>query len=96
MHSDYLQGVFGVAKQFSNQRYASKSSSLTSDGEFLYLYNGTSQSGHMYKIMVKENSSRSAGVVYSETHVDKDCIGDLTWTYCKGKLYARKANAEMG
>jgi hypothetical protein len=47
----------------------------------------------MYKIGTGEGGTL-AGKVY--LHVPTDREGEITWVYCQGKLYSRRANEELG
>ena len=88
-----LSGVFGIAKQFYNSRLTNKNASLTTDGEYLYLYAVQSQQAFMYKIGSGIGTT-TAGRVYISTQVEKE--GDLSWVYCTGRLYARRNNVDFG
>jgi len=65
---------------------------LTSDGTYMYLYISISQRAHMYKIGTGENDT-VAGKVYLSQQTDRE--GEVTWVFCKGKLYSRRANEPL-
>ena len=47
----------------------------------------------MYKIGTGE-AGTLAGKVYLNVPTDRE--GEITWVYCQGKLYSRRANEELG
>lgn len=47
----------------------------------------------MFKIGTGENNT-IAGKVYLSAVADRE--GEVTWVYCQGKLYSRRANEELG
>lgn len=47
----------------------------------------------MYKIGTGENNTL-AGKVYLHTSTERE--GEVSWVYCQGKLYSRRANEELG
>jgi other hect domain ubiquitin protein ligase E3 len=47
----------------------------------------------MYKIGTGEKGTIS-GKVYLSAPTDRE--GEVTWVYCQGKLYSRRANEELG
>jgi hypothetical protein len=48
----------------------------------------------MYKIGTGATEATVAGKVYAERRGDKE--GEVSWTYCDGKLFARRANETEG
>lgn len=46
----------------------------------------------MYKIGTGENDT-VAGKVYLSQQTDRE--GEVTWVFCKGKLYSRRANEPL-
>ena len=68
-------------------------SSITTDGDYIYLYISITQRGGMYKIGTGENNTL-AGKVYLHTSTERE--GEVAWVYCQGKLYSRRANEELG
>lgn len=48
----------------------------------------------MYKIGTGSTDSTIAGKVYLEKKADRE--GDVSWTYCQGKLFSRRVNEEFG
>ena len=68
-------------------------SSLTTDGTYLYLSITAPQRGQLLKIGTGENDT-VAGKVYLQVPSERE--GDITWVYCQGKLYSRRANEELG
>ena len=87
-----LSAVYGIGKQFHNSRLTNKNVSLTTDGEYLYLYMSQSQ-GNMFKIGTGEKGT-TAGRVTLSVQIEKE--GDLQWVYCQGRLYARRNNVDFG
>ena len=75
-----MTGVFGIAKQFHNSRLTNKNVSITTDGEFLYLYVVQSQTANMYKIGSGLSGTATAGKVFASLQVEKE--GDLAWVHC--------------
>lgn len=47
----------------------------------------------MYKIGTGENGT-VAGKIYHQRPTDRE--GDVAWVYCKGRLYTRRVNEEIG
>ena len=93
MTSSSIFGVISIAKFISFVNQNEHNSSITTDGEYIYLYIGLTQRGGMYKIGTGEKGT-VAGKVY--LHVTTDREGDVTWVFCNGKLYSRRANEELG
>ena len=93
MQGSNLSAVFGIAHKFHNSKLTNKNVSITSDGQYLYLYISQVQSASMFKIGTGMGNS-VAGKVTQQVTVEKE--GDLTWVYCQGKLYARRNNIDFG
>ena len=93
MHSQHLSAVYGVGQLYCTSRLSSRNTSITTDGQYLYLYIGHSQRGAMYKIGTGE-AGTIAGKVH--LHVSTDREGDVTWVHCQGKLYSRRKDDEFG
>jgi hypothetical protein len=52
------------------------------------------QKAMMYKIGTGSTDSTIAGKIYIEKKADRE--GDVSWTYCQGKLFSRRVNEEFG
>lgn len=52
------------------------------------------QKAMMYKIGTGSTDSTLAGKIYIEKKADRE--GDVSWTYCQGKLFSRRVNEEFG
>lgn len=88
-------GVFTVAKFVSFAQQNEHNTSIATDGEYVYLYvSAGPQKAMMYKIGTGSSSSTIAGKVYIERKADRE--GDVSWTYCQGKLFSRRVNEEFG
>jgi hypothetical protein len=86
-------GSFSIAHHEALSKFQNLgNSSLTTDGEFLYLYSGIPNGG-MFKIGTGLKNSLP-GKVYLFTALDR--VEEASWVYCKGKLYLRSQNAEAG
>jgi hypothetical protein len=48
----------------------------------------------MYKIGTGSSDATIAGKVYLEKKADRE--GDVSWTYCQGRLFSRRVNEEFG
>lgn len=73
---------------FSTQ--SEHNTSITTDGDYLYMYMGLPMKPMMYKIGTGVNDNTIAGKIYNERRGDKD--GDIMWAHLQGKLYARRAS----
>ena len=93
MQASSTYGVIAIAKYASFVNSNENNSSITTDGDYIYLYVSIAQRGGMYKIGTGE-SNTIAGKVYLHTATERE--GEVTWVYCQGKLYARRANEELG
>lgn len=87
-------GVISVAKYVSFVNQNENNSAITTDGQYIYLYISIQQRGAMIKIGTGANPDTVAGKVY--LHVPTDREGEVTWVYCQGKLWTRRANEELG
>lgn len=81
-------GVFSIAKFFSLGQQSDYNTSITTDGDYLYMYVGVSMKAMMYKIGTGATENTIAGKVYIERRGDKE--GDISWTYCEGTLFSRR------
>jgi hypothetical protein len=93
MQASSTYGVISIAKYISFVNQNENNSSITTDGTYLYLYISITSRGAMYKIGTGENGT-IAGFVYITVPTDRE--GEVTWVYCQGKLYSRRANEELG
>jgi len=66
--------------------------SITTDGDFLYIYVAAINGG-MFKIGTGEHDT-IAGKIYLYTSLTKQ--EDVSWIYCKGKLYLRCSSKDFG
>jgi hypothetical protein len=87
-------GVFSVAKYVSFAQQTEHNTSITTDGEYLYMYVAVPQKAAMYKIGTGSSEATLPGKIYLEKKAERD--GEVAWTYCQGKLYARRAGDEFG
>lgn len=85
-------GGFKIAKTAHFQKQSFQTTSLTTDGIFLYLYVSASNGG-MYKIGTLEGGN-IAGKIYLFTAVTRQ--DEVSWVFCKGKLYLRSSSKEFG
>ena len=93
MQGGNLSGVFGIASQFWQAGMNERNTSITTDGTYLYLYVSIQQRSFMMKIGTGEKGS-TAGRIYQQVVTNDMC--DVTWVYCKGKLYSRKTSDAFG
>lgn len=92
-HFGSCLGSFSVAHHEALTKFQNiGNSSLTTDGEFLYLYAGIPNGG-MFKIGTGLRNTLP-GKVYLYTALDR--VEEGSWVYCKDKLYLRGQNAEAG
>jgi len=92
-HYGSCLGSFSVAHHEALTKFQNLgNSSLTTDGEFLYLYAGIPNGG-MFKIGTGLRNTLP-GKVYLYTALDR--VEEGSWVFCKGKLYLRSQNAETG
>jgi hypothetical protein len=89
-HSLTDMGGFGIMKKLHFQKQNYYYNSLTTDGQYLYLYISCVNGG-MFKIGTGENSV--AGKVYLHSPVNKN--EEVSWVYLKGRLYLRCSSKEM-
>ena len=93
MQASSTHGVISIAKYVSFVNLNENNSSITTDGDYIYLYISITQRGSMFKIGTGENKT-IAGKVYLNVPTERE--GEVTWVYCQGKLYSRRANEELG
>ena len=93
MANGSIYGCIYFAKNVSFVGQSDYNSSLATDGEFIYLHLGITNRGGMFKIGTGEGGT-IAGKVYLHAAADKE--GEVTWVHCKGKLYMRRANEQLG
>ena len=101
MHSQHLSAVYGIGELYCTSRLSPKNTSITTDGQYLYLYIAHAQRGRtsstcaaiLYKLGTGEGGT-VAGKKYCEVQTERE--GDVTWVYCQGRLYARRTNEEFG
>ena len=86
------EGGFKISKVAHFQKQSFMTTSLTTDGTFLYLYISATNGG-MYKIGTGEHDT-VAGKVYLFAAVCRQ--EEIAWVYCKGKLYLRTSSKEFG
>jgi len=91
MKSENLQGVFGVcSSQATNSSQRSiDNCSMTTDGKYLYLYKSSAQERVMQKIGSGEHGTIAGKVYKARPATD---IGEITWTFCRNKLYTRRVD----
>lgn len=82
-------GGFGIMKKLHFQKQNYYYNSMTTDGQYLYLFVSAAYGG-MFKIGTGENSE--AGRVYLHQPVSK--VEEVSWVYLKGKLYLRSSGKE--
>jgi len=87
MQGGNMSGAFGIASQFVQQGMNDRNSSITTDDTYLYLYVSIQTRSFMMRIGTGNNGS-DAGRVYIKVETNDVC--DVTWVYCKGKLYSKK------
>ena len=85
-------GCIALPKEAEADYQVEATSSLTTDGTYLYLY-WCSGRGGMFKIGTGEGNSL-AGKVY--LHVKTELTGSLQWVYLNNKIYARKVDESLG
>ena len=91
LHGNNVSAVFSSqAKIYTNENFYKNNTSITSDGTYIYLICGDARAPGMYKIGSGLNGTM-AGHVYLHNRTKDE--GELTWAYCQGKLYLRKARA---
>jgi other hect domain ubiquitin protein ligase E3 len=93
MQGANMSGVFGIATQMCVSGLTDRNTSLTTDDTYLYMYMSIQGRSCMMKIGTGENGS-TAGRVYLK--VDTNDQADVTWVYCKGKLYSKKLSDPFG
>ena len=82
-------GGFGIMRKLHFQKQNYYYNSMTTDGQYLYLYVSAAYGG-MFKIGTGENSE--AGRVYLFHPVNK--VEEVSWVYVRGKLYLRSSSKE--
>ena len=87
-------GVFAISKFVSFAQQNEHNTSIATDGEYLYMYVAIPQKAIMYKIGTGASELTVPGKIYLEKKAERD--GDVAWTYCQGKLFARRASEEFG
>ena len=85
-------GWIALPKEAEADFQVETTSSLTTDGTYLYLY-WCSGKGGMFKIGTGEGNSL-AGKVY--LHAKTELSGSLQWVYLNNKIYARKVDESLG
>lgn len=86
------EGGFKIAKVAHFQKQTFLTTSLTTDGTYIYLYVSASNGG-MYKIGTGEKDT-IAGKIYLFVAVCRQ--EEVAWVFCKGKLYLRSSSKEFG
>jgi len=86
------EGGFKISKVAHFQKQSFLTSSLTTDGIYLYLYVSATNGG-MYKIGTGQKDT-IPGKIYLFAAVCRQ--EEVAWVYCKGKLYLRSSNKEFG
>jgi hypothetical protein len=89
-----VSGVLSVAKYVSFAQLNENNTSIATDGEYLYLYVSIMAKPMMYKIGSGASPKTIPGKVYLSRRGDKD--GEICWVYCKGKLYFKRADDDLG
>lgn len=93
LHGNNISAVFASqAKIYTNDNFYKNNTSITSDGTYIYLIIGDSRNPNMFKIGTGLNGSQAGNIYLSVRARDE---GELTWAYCQGKLYLRKARATL-
>ena len=89
-----MMGQFAGALNttFQKTQSSSNSISVTSDGDYVYLFIGT-QGGGKFKIGTGEGGT-VCGKVYLYQALERP--EEAVWVYCRGKLYMRSAFKEAG
>ncbi|CDW79829.1 hect domain and rcc1-like domain-containing protein [Stylonychia lemnae] len=93
LSSNSIHGLISIAKYISFNNINENNCSITTDGLYIYLLISIAQRACMYKIGTGENGTL-AGKIYLNVPTDRE--GEITWVYCQGKLYSRRANEELG
>ena len=94
LHGDNISGVFGSQiKVYPAFQFTRNNTSIATDGAYIYLLIGQEKHATMYKIGTGMGDTL-AGKVYIATRAKKE--GNLTWAYCQGKLYMRRAGETIG
>ena len=87
-----IYGSILLPKEAAADYQNDSTSSLTTDGTYLYIY-WCSGRGGMFKIGTGEGNSL-AGKVY--LHVRTELTGSVSWVYLNNKLYARRVDEALG
>ena len=93
MRGTNMSGAFGLATHFFQNGMTDRNTSITTDDTYLYIYVSIQSRSCMLKIGTGENGS-VAGRIYLK--VDTNDQSEVTWVYCKGKLYSKKLNDPFG
>lgn len=94
LDSASTSGVISVAKFQSFAQQTEQNTSIATDGDYLYIYAAVPSKAMLYKIGTGATEATVPGKIYLERKAERD--GDVAWTYCQGKLYARRASEEFG
>ena len=86
--------MFSIAKFVSFAQQHENNTSIATDGEYLFMFVAIPQKAMMYKIGTGSTDSTIPGKIYIEKKADRE--GDVSWTYCQGKLFSRRVNEEFG
>mmetsp|Transcript_28540 Transcript_28540/g.43142 ORF Transcript_28540/g.43142 Transcript_28540/m.43142 type:complete len:160 (+) Transcript_28540:377-856(+) len=89
-----VSGLFSVAKFVSFAQQHEHNTSITTDGDYIYMYLAIPQKVMMYKIGTGSSDATVPGKIYLEKKCDRE--GDVSWVFCRGVLYARRVNEEFG
>jgi len=68
--------------------------SITTDGDYIYMFVAIPHKPMMYKIGTGSSDSTIAGKIYVNKRADRE--GDVSWPYSDGKLFSRRVNEEFG
>lgn len=80
-------------KVYPGSQFNSNNTSITSDGAYIYLLIGQEKREMMYKI-----GSGMRGTIAGRVYLSKSAQreGQMTWAYCRGRLYMRLAGGKVG
>ena len=87
-----IYGCIPMPKEASADYQNDSTSSLATDGTYLYIY-WCSGRGGLFKIGTGEGNSL-AGKVY--LHTRSELNGEVAWVFLKNKLYARRVDEPLG
>lgn len=85
------EGGFKIPKITYFQKQSFFNTSVATDGAYIYIYVSSSNGG-MYKIGTGENGT-TAGKIYAFAGINK--MEEVSWVFCKGKLYLRNSAKEV-